>query len=269
MGTIIRYTLWESVHRRMGLVLMVFSLVMFGILVYALQFQAQPDGTLFVLMRGRTLGPAARIVPSQLASLLDFATGPWVLLGIFAVAPLLTSFMEKGWVDLLLAKGVSRWTILLGRYLGATGVFALCLGILGAGPAFYFWARTGVAPARFFESLLVLLLSFGALAALMAFVAVINPSPALPIMFAFLQTALSPLLFMRERVLYDVITAKWAQWLMDWAYRVLPKTTELSRAAAGYLRDGKITDWWPLWSTAVFLAGTLVAAGWLFRRKSF
>jgi ABC-type transport system involved in multi-copper enzyme maturation permease subunit len=42
-----------------------------------------------------------------------------VFLGVFVTAGFITSLMEKGSIDLLLSKPVSRWTYITGRYVGA------------------------------------------------------------------------------------------------------------------------------------------------------
>jgi hypothetical protein len=107
------------------------------------------------------------------------------------------------------------------------------------------------------------------LLALMALVAVKHGSPALPIMSAFLMLILSPGLGQRKALLYNMITARWAQWLLDWVYRILPKHYELMELALKYVRGGTLDSWWPVWSSALFLGGCLGLAHWLFYRRSF
>ena len=60
-----------------------------------------------------------------------------------------------------------------------------------------------------------------------------------------------------------------ARGAVDWAYRILPKCSELQDLCASFIQSGKIASWWPVWSTGVF---TLVVVGltlWLLHRKSF
>lgn len=268
MGTVILYTLRESFHRRMGIVMFVLALLVAGVFLWAIRFEAQPDGSVMTLMGGRREGPAEKVMPAVLQQQLQFASGPWLILGIFAAAPLLTSFLEKGWAEMQFSKGIPRWQMFLGRYLGALGVFAGSVLLLVAVPVLYAWVGAGVSPGRIWMAMGILLFSYAAILAMIAAVSMALPNPAIPIMLGFLQTILSALLAQRKTVLYDVITAKWAQWLIDWAYRILPKTSELGRLAGRYYNVGEV-EWWPVWSSGLFLVGAVGLGIWLLHRKSF
>ena len=57
--------------------------------------------------------------------------------------------------------------------------------------------------------------------------------------------------------------------VVDWAYRILPKSSELVDICASYVQGGKIVSWWPLWSTGLFTLAVLGLTLWLLERKSF
>lgn len=268
MKTIFLHTLRESLHRRMGLVLLVISALVPAGLLYLIRFQTRDDGTMVAYVFSNRVGTASEFVQSALTGMLHMTVGLWLFLGIFAIAPLLTTFMEKGWADLLLSKGVARWQVLLGRYGAGLALFAVSLLILDGTPAVYFWTRTGIAPGRFFVGVGLLALSFATLLALMAVTAMVQASPAILIIVAFMQVILSSLLAQRE-ALYALMSANWLEWLIDWSYRILPKNHELLGVAVDYFRTGTIASWWAVWSSALFVAGALGVAYWLFHRKSF
>ena len=268
MGTVFLHTLWESLHRRMGLVLLAISVLVPTGLLYLIRFQARDDGTVMAYLFSNRVGTAAEFVPSALSGLLQMTVGLWLFMGIFAIAPLLTTYLEKGWADLLLSKGVARWQVLLGRYGGGLALFATTLLILDGAPAIYFWARTGIAPGRFFLGVAMLGLSFASVLALMALTAMVQASPSILIIVGFMQVIVSSLLAQRES-LYALMSAQWVQWLMDWVYRILPKNHELLGLAVNYLRTGTIESWWAVWSSALFVAGALGLSAWLLHRKSF
>jgi ABC-type transport system involved in multi-copper enzyme maturation permease subunit len=267
MLTVVWHTIRESVHRRMGLVLLIFSIVLPSAMFAIARFETQPDGSIFI-RTGRFLHrDAAGFVNNSLSTLLNFTAGPWLFLGMFAAAPLLASYLEKGASDLLLSKGVPRWQFFLGRILGVLGVFVVAIVVMDAGSALYLWARTGVGPGRFLVALLFPLLSFMAYLVMMAFISVAQANVGVLIMVAFLQVTFSAILFNRN-LLFTFITWGWARTSLDWLYRILPKNSELDRMATTYLATGNF-EWWPIWSTGVFIVAALGASFWLLHRKSF
>ena len=234
-----------------------------------MEFQRAPDGTLLMSSPAHLWEPAATAALWKFEVLFQQTGGLWFFLGIFATASLLTSYLEKGWAEMLFSKGVTRAELLLGRYFGALGLFFLAVVALDLPPAAYLWIRAGVSPKPFLVSLALLLLSFAALLALMTLVAAIYPHPGVPIMAGFLQIFLSVLLAQRDFRLYDIITWKWAQTVVDWVYRILPKIREVEEIGLAFIPTGQIENWWPIWSTALFLVGALGAAYGLLRRKDF
>lgn len=269
MGAVFLFTLRESLNRRTGLVLVAVGTLVAIIFVWMISFQPQPDGSIMVYIRGKAEADPARVAQSTLPIQIQTTAGLWVILGMFAAAPLLTSHLEKGWADLLFSKGIARWQILLARYAGALGVFVGSLVLLDGIPALHFWIGGGITPWRFFTAIGIVVFSFATLLSLLAVVSVVQPSPAMPIVVGFVQTFISAMLAGRKELLYDVITFKWGQWLIDLMYYVLPKTSELQRLALTYYRNGQISSWQPIWSSALFMVGALGLAYWLLRRKNF
>ena len=270
MGAVIRDTLRESVNRRMGLVLIVFSALVPLILISLIRIEHAGGGKLEVAMKGFHSLPPEIFALSTFMGLLITANGFWVFLGIFAVAPLLMTFLEKGRADLVISKGTPRWQLFLGHYLGTYALFAGTVFLMAVVPALYLWARTGVSIRQFLIAVCISVFTFSTVLAMMSVAAMGSSHPALPIILAFVYTMFAPMLAQRKIVFYqDVITSKWGQWILDWVYRILPKTSELVMASRKYLNAGVVDSWWPIWSTALFVAGALAVACWMLHRKSF
>lgn len=268
MWTVIVQTLRESFLRRMGLVLLLISLLIPAALLWFYRFEPQPDGTVSIYVGSRLLGNGVEAAQWTFEVLYQQSSGLWFFLGLFATAPLLTAYLDRGWAEMLFSKGLPRWELLLGRYLGALGLFALALILLDSIPALYLWLRAGVAPGRFFLAMAVLVFSFATVLALMTLVAVVQPTTALPVIAGFVQIIFSALLMNRDILLYDIVRAGWARWCIDWIYRILPKNRELEQFTLAYLRTEKFPSWWPVWSSALFLVGALAVAIWLLRRRN-
>jgi ABC-type transport system involved in multi-copper enzyme maturation permease subunit len=270
MGAVIRDTLRESINRRMGLVLIVFALIVPMILIGMIRVQHTPAGKLEVAMLSFHTLPPEIFALSTFGGLLVTANGFWVILGVFATAPLLMSFLEKGRADLVVAKGIPRWQLFLGHYLGTFALFAGTVFVFAVVPALYLWARTGVSIKQFLIAISISVFTFSTVLAMMSVAAIATSHVALPIILAFVYSLFGPGLAQRKALFYqDIITWKWAQWLMDWVYRILPKTSELVSASQKYLNTGVLDSWWPIWSSALFVVGALALSCWLMHRKEF
>jgi len=267
MLTVFWHTLRESIHRRMGLVLLVCSVFLPSVLFAVSRFERQANGSIVAYTGPFRHTDIQVFVNDAFGSLLQFTAGIWLFLGMFAAGPLLVSYLEKGAPDLLFSKGVPRWQFFLGRFLGVLALFVIAVGVMDGGSALYLWARTGVGPGRFLVALLFPLLSFAAYLALMGLVSLAQANAGVLIMVAFLQAAFSAVLANRSQ-LFTVIQWAWARTAIDWLYRILPKNSELDRMANMYFRSVTY-DWWPIWSTGVFIGVVLGVSLWFLHRKSF
>lgn len=269
MGTILYYTLREVLYRRMGVVFLVISILMPSLFIYfwIVSFERLPNGQM-VIHGGRMDIPVATFVEGSLSGMLEFSNIFWIFIAIFAAAPLMTSFLEKGWVDLLLSKGMARWKILLGRYISGLAMFMLAMLLMNGSVALYAWARTGISPWRFFAALGITSFSFAVVLALMTLTGVSQPNAALLVMVGFVEVMFSRFLATRE-VLYPVITRPWIKDFLDWSYRLMPKHSGLQKLAVDCFMHRSIESWYAAWSSGVFLVVMLALACWLLHRKSF
>ncbi len=258
----------ELISRRVGMVLVGLALLMPALHIYgwSRSLERLPDGS-FVVHAGPTAMPVHDFLRSDLSNQLTFAHTFWVLLAIFATAPALTTFQERGWAELLFSKGLRRWEVLLGRYLAGLTAFAVALFFICGVPALYVWWTTGITQYRFFTGLGLTLLSFASLLSLMALVSVLQVNAALLVMVGFVQFTFARFLATRGE-LYVLIPWDWLKTLLDWLYYLLPKNAGLQRAATTYLTTATFVSWWLLWTTAVFAVAALAAACVLLQRKN-
>ncbi len=266
MRTAMWGTLREAFHRRIALALIIISLLVPVIYIWWTPIQQTPKGPV-VLLRGNPV-PAAEYTTQTLGALLSVASGLWVLLGLIAAAPLLTSPFEKGWAELLLSKGVARWRILAGRVVGASLVFVVTSFLMDMVPALYVKVRAGVPIRSFCWALALVLLGYLASLSIMALLAITRLGSAALIVIIVGQSIVSTTLAHRSD-LYRLIGWKWVHPVIEWVDRILPKTSELEQMAMKYFATGQFTGWFPVWSTALFVICALGFASWGLARKSF
>ena len=261
------FSLRDAFNRRMALVMVGLSIVLAIVFNFIIHVKFLPGPIIF--LGPRLFWTAEIAVPSIMTIVLEFTGGVlWVLLAILAAAPILSSTLEKGWAELTLSKGTSRWQILLGSYLAGVTIYFIAVVVAVTPIALRLWWQTRVSSWPLAVSILLQTFTVAALLALAAFATLPRLGAVLPILLAMVIFIVSAILAQRERLLYVFMTSSWTHFLFDWMYRILPKTSELSGMASGYIHGGGITSWWPVWSTGVFVVATLSLTAWLLRRKS-
>jgi len=264
------HSMRESVNKRMALVLigmaLLFTVIFFFIFAIT---PLQPKNLSIVMMGHRMLGPATLAVPAAMAAEVQITGALWLMLAIFGSVPLLVSALEKGWVELTLTKGVARWKILVAAYFSGLSLYALTLIVAMMPTAVWMWFKTGVSCKPLLVAILLETLGFAALMSLASLASLTRTGAAIPIMIAIFTFIISPVLADRKQNLFALITANWARGIFNWAYRILPKTSEIVGAASGYLQFGKISSWFPIWTTGAFIIGVMSLTIWLLHRKSF
>jgi ABC-type transport system involved in multi-copper enzyme maturation permease subunit len=261
-------TLRESVNRRMALVLIGMAILVAYLIFHFITLKPMPNGDPMVFLGRMAVGPASLAGPAVLAQEVRMTGSLWLFLAIFAATPLLVSALEKGWVELTFTKGVPRWRVFMGAYLGGLTLYAATLGVATLPTALWLWAKTGVGVFPLVVAIGLQVFGFAALMALAALVCTTRTGVALPIILAVLVDFLSPFLANRDKTFFFFITSDWARGIINWVYRILPKNSEIVGTSESYLQFHTLGHSWPYWSTGVFIVATLGLTMWLLHRKS-
>jgi ABC-type transport system involved in multi-copper enzyme maturation permease subunit len=189
------------------------------------------------------------------------------LLGLFATAPLFTSLVDRGHVDLLLAKPMSRTRLLAGHVLAVwLSVAALSVYLLG-GVWLVMSIKSGIWNPRFLLSIAVVTAMFGALYAAVVFMGVWTQSTALALIVTYGLLFVSLVLAPGEE-LAEQLTRTWRP--VYWAfYHVLPNFAEVTTLVSRLSQNDPIPTWYPFASSVGFGAVVYAGAAALFTRKDF
>jgi ABC-type transport system involved in multi-copper enzyme maturation permease subunit len=204
---------------------------------------------------------AAQTVVSQVAY--------WIviLLGIFSAAPLFARLLERGHVDLLLSKPMSRTWLLSGHVLGVLLMVGLLAAYLYGAVWLILSIKLGVWNAKFLLSIFVLVGMFAVLYGLIAFIMVWTESTALALIVTYGFIFISIVLAARSpihKALNDT-----GDLAFDALYYVVPNFAEVGVVAARVLHGDPVTQWEAVVSTAVVGALLYLASGLLFSRRDF
>jgi hypothetical protein len=262
-------SLHESMSRRVALVLLgVAILVALGFNA-VVHLRATDGDAMAIIVGTQPPSPPALAVPSVLESELRATGTLWLLLATFAAAPLLAATLERGWLELIFSKGTARWKIFAGRFLAGLTLYSITFVVAVFPLAARLWWKTGVATWQVGVALLIQTFSFAALLAVVSLVALPQKGVALPIIASVGIWVLSPILASRQETFYRIFSSHAARVVVDWAYRILPKCSELEDICVHFIQSGRIASWWPVWSTGAFTLAMLALTVWVLERKSF
>jgi ABC-type transport system involved in multi-copper enzyme maturation permease subunit len=210
-------------------------------------------------------------VRGQLATLPVAITLGMLFLGLFATAGTVPAMMEKGTIELLLSKPISRGTLLLGRSLG--GVVAL--GINHALFVAALWGLFGWASGVWLWSFLVAaivvpLFTYIVVYSGVVFLSIITESWVLPLSIAYLHISiLGAFLYAREATLFSWINGEAIHRMIDGLYWMLPQTNDLGVITSESIYGSSVESWAPVVQGVVFLVVMSGLALWRFSRKDF
>ncbi len=223
-------------------------------------FGQTPDGS----MEGLSLEELVLGVESVVAGL-TYWIG--ILLALFATAPLSVSLLERGHIDLLLSKPMSRSTLFASHVAGvwiAVGILAL---YLMGGVWLIMSIKTGVWHFSFLASIGLVVLMFGVMYSAVVLMGIWMESTALALIVSYGLIFASIVLAASEAVL-DALDMVGSTAFMA-LYYVLPNFAEVSAITANLTQGEPLDDWLPLLLALAFGAVTYTAALWIFKKRDF
>jgi ABC-type transport system involved in multi-copper enzyme maturation permease subunit len=196
-------------------------------------------------------------------------------LAIFATAHLVPRLQERGTIDLYLSRPVSRFSLLMSRYIAG-------LLLAGSNVAYLIitiWLivvwKTHVVHTRFLLGGVIILFVIAVLLAFAFLVGVVTSSTAVSIMSTYALFFFGLMLASHDR-LSAAVSSQWQASLIEGLYWVIPKTAELGVAVVAFVSGDEAPARIqhalapaPFVSTAIFAVVCLVLACRLFQRKEF
>ena len=191
-----------------------------------------------------------------------------IFMALFATSNLIPTFLKPGFIDLFIAKPLSRFQILAGRYVGAVSIVAFNIFYL----IFFSWIilsiKTGIWNSGFLMAGIMIILTFAVLYTLMMILSLLTGSGPFSLMLTYLILFFSPLLLQRDKI-YALLSAKFYGYLIDGIYYFLPKTAELGNITQQLVRGIEITSWMPLWTSLIFGGLMFIISIIIFQNKNF
>ena len=190
-----------------------------------------------------------------------------ILLGLFASAPLFAALLEKGRIDLMISKPMSRMQIFGGHIAGILlSVLAMCVYLLGM-----IWIvlslKTGIWNPHFFWALGLILLMFTVMYSVVTLVVVYTQSTALALIVTYGLVFCSLILLPHEQ-LAPQINLPWRNVYIAF-YHILPNFAEATESVVQLSGGTAVTSLYPILSSTIFGLGAYVLAAFQFNRRDF
>jgi ABC-type transport system involved in multi-copper enzyme maturation permease subunit len=179
--------------------------------------------------------------------------------------------LEKGNIDLLLSKPISRTQLLFGKYLGGTLVVFLNIAFLIIGAWIIISLKFSYWNFNFLLVILVITFTFAVLYSIVVLCGILFRSSVPGMMLAyFIFLILSPALIFVKLQLQTLSGKELLKGVVDSLYYIIPKTSELMGTINLNVGQGKfISDFQPVLSSFLFLILVMFFCDYLLRRKDF
>jgi ABC-2 type transport system permease protein len=262
------YTLREAFSRKVFIaffVVVVLALVGFGIFGSLVKVD-----TLLKGLEGADKQAALNQIVYRIElMLISPVYGLGLLLAIFASSSFIPVMLEKGNIDLLLSKPISRTQLLLGKYFGGILVVFINISILIVGIWLIIFLKFSIISFPFLFAIFTITFSFAVLYALIVLSGVISGNSMLGMMLSYMiYLIISPLLASRS-IIFQFIQSDFWQKIITFFYYILPKTSEIDKLTSGLVMNQTITNFQPVYSSFLFLVVVLSLSIYIFEKKDF
>ena len=193
-----------------------------------------------------------------------------LLLAIFSSASFVPVMLEKGNIDLLLSKPISRAQLLWGKYMGGILVVLINIAFLIIGVWFVISLKFSYWNFAILWSILLITFAYATLNAVIVLFGVMTKSSVLGMMTAyFMYLILSPFLIAAKDRMLPFLQNKVLNTILDGFYYVIPKTSEIFGKDIFNLASGTNIEIQPIISSFLFLFFIMILSVELFKRKDF
>ncbi len=264
------FTLREAMARKVFIFFLVISAIVLLITGLVLSM-IDTEKILTGLTKGAVNIDMSMIVSKIELMIVSPLAGLCLLLAIFASASFIPIMLEKGNIDLLLSKPVSRSQLIWGKFWGGLMVVFLNIAFLIIGVWLIISFKFSYWNFSFLLIVLITTFTFAVLYSLIILFGVLTKGSTLGMMVAyFIFIILSPLLASSQGQLGLFIQSKFWKSVIDAFYYIVPKTSEMmGKISFGLAAGNGVEDWQPILTSLAFLILTMGITISIFRKKDF
>lgn len=218
---------------------------------------------------GRDLGILEEVVGGIKLFIVIPLFGGGLFLSIFSASSFIPNMLEKGNIDVLLSKPISRAQIIFGKFLGGTLVVLVNIAYLVIGIWFLIGLKFGIWHLSFLLTIVTITFAFAVLYSLIILIGILSQSSILAMMLSYvIFFILSPILSIRDQIMM-LADSKVLEIILEGLYYIVPKTSELGSITSDIAVGGSIYDFQPIFTSAVFLILSIALSIIIFSKKDY
>jgi len=171
----------------------------------------------------------------------------WVFIVFFSLvstSSFIPSMLEKGTIDLLISKPISRINILFSKFLGAVIFMFISMVFLLGSIWLILSLKSGYWDFTFLLSIPMITVTFAIMYSIVVLVGLTTQSSIISILVNFfLMFVLCPILSIREGMIFTFVQNSAVQYVFNFFYWILPKSGEIKDIVTSIMLDKKINFW--------------------------
>ena len=177
--------------------------------------------------------------------------------------------LEKGSVDLILSKPVSRFDLIIGKYFGGIFMVFINIGYLIIGLWFLIGIKFGVWELDFLLTIFTITYAFATLYSLIILIGILTRSSVLVMMISYIIFfILSPILAARDTISL-ISNSKIISVTLDILYYLIPQTSDMGELTTNLAVGGGIGSSESIYISALFIILTLGVSIFIFNKKDY
>lgn len=260
MLTIIKNTFREALAKKIFIGYYIF----YAIVVLVMLFLVNMDSVEGVM----SLADTKSIVQQAEVGFLKISWSLIIFFSLISTASFIPSMLEKGTIDLLISKPISRPMILISKYLGAVLFVFLSMVFLMGSIWLILSLKSGYWDPTFLLSIVSLTFAFAVMYSIVVLIGLLTQSTIVAILVNFfLIFVLCPVLSIREAVIFSFVTNETVQFIFNFLYYIFPKPGEIENITSALITNQPIN----MWSTTVNMSpeNPGFTAAWMSAISSF
>jgi ABC-type transport system involved in multi-copper enzyme maturation permease subunit len=268
--TISNFTIREALSRK--IIVTFFAISTFVIIIFALLFAFIPFEDLSGMVHAKGSDPvniAQEIVKGLKLFVVAPLFGGGLFLSIFSASSFIPNMTEKGVVDLLISKPISREQIILGKFLGGVLIVLINIAYLIISIWILIGIKFSIWSPDLLYSIFTITFTFSSLYSLIILIGLVTQSSVLAMMLSYIIFfVISPVLVARDTI-NIFLDSRFMEWLMDVLYYIIPKTSELGSLTTELAIGYGIDEWQPILTTFAFTILVLYGSIIIFSKKDY
>lgn len=192
-----------------------------------------------------------------------------ITLCLISVSSFIPSMLEKGYIDLLLSKPISRTNIILGKFAGGVALIFISLVYLMGSVWLILSIKSGYWHLPFLYSIFWLTVTFAVIYSFVILLGLLTQSTILTIIVTFfLVFIISPLLAGREGIL-QLVDSSAVKFILDFFYYIFPKPGGINEISVNIIAGEPVVTYEPLITSLLFMLAMLSVSIYYFKNKDY